>query len=105
MFLICYGIITLLQLHNVMNGKGSKTLQLQLTDNFQKEQNPGLSLPRLIMHTKWSDNRIGMILPFFDLSLSHSKKLMIDNLTKNYKIGNDNLIETINSDSKKIILH
>ena len=26
-----------------------------------------------------------------------------DNLTKNYKISNDNLIDTINSDSKKII--
>ena len=31
------------------------------------------------------------------------KKLVIDNLTKNYKISNDNLIDTINSDSKKII--
>ena len=29
---------------------------------------------------------------------------MIYNLTKNYKIRNDNLIDTINSDSKKIIL-
>ena len=28
---------------------------------------------------------------------------MIDYITKNYKIGNDNLIDTINSDSKKII--
>ena len=33
-----------------------------------------------------------------------TKKLVIDNLTKNYKIKNDNLIDTINSDSKKIIL-
>ena len=31
------------------------------------------------------------------------KKLVIDNLTKNYKISNDNLIDTINSDSKNII--
>ena len=29
---------------------------------------------------------------------------MIDNFTKNFKVGNENLIDTINSDSKKIIL-
>ena len=33
------------------------------------------------------------------------KKLVIDNITKNYKISENNLIETINLESEKIILN